>query len=373
MRLTARTALAIAAIAAALCSSPADAQTTFTQCAPEGGTCTLTAPKLMRYGQPFTPAWTATRTVGPGSIPCTNAYWTDPSPGTGKRCEIMDAPTAPPPLPNPAPAPAPAPSWGTKLDLTWTAPTTNTDGTPICGPLRYQINIDGVRHGETTALAYTATGIPAGNRCATVQTIGSCGISDPSGQACATVTYNVPTPPCYGKQKGGTGTSELTRWNGTGFAVLWLCETPTGWEHHGFFGRWDQLESDWGQQQAAADTKEELDALWRAKIKPPGTPGYDAVRPLYDALKAATPLPGAEIWTVRALVGSTSRPATAIVNGLRTNTVVGRVGIGMACDCKAHRSGTNANTYCAVTGQSNVATAAVDVLPASAAICARVP
>jgi hypothetical protein len=161
--------------------------------------------------------------------------------------------------------------------------------------------------------------------------------------------------------------------NSTGFALYWQCTVNGVAGHHGFLGTWASLEPDWMAQLSAAIAAGSFSALWDAKITGPSEASkYDAVRPLYEALKAANPLP-ATVSTYKVAPNGTytTRPAYALVNGSRTSTLAGRVAVGSACDCNAFKSGTGTSTYCAVTGNENTATAAVDQLSASAAICTQ--
>jgi hypothetical protein len=98
----------------------------WTQCATEGETCSFSGTQQVRFGEPFGNRWTAARTLT-GPVPCTNAYWGDPSPGTGKRCEVMDASLTL--------APTTSSTDGTTATgtatLVWQRPLQNTDGTPL--------------------------------------------------------------------------------------------------------------------------------------------------------------------------------------------------------------------------------------------------
>jgi len=84
----------------------------WTKCADEWATCTVSGTTQVRYGLNGT--W-ATRTAT-GSIGCNNDVFGDPLPGADKICEyqtltpVPDPGPAPSPPPAPAPAPVPAPS-----------------------------------------------------------------------------------------------------------------------------------------------------------------------------------------------------------------------------------------------------------------------
>jgi hypothetical protein len=112
-------------------SGTSPASGSWTQCASEGGSCAFSGTKLVRYGEPFNDRWAAARTLT-GPVPCTNAYWGDPSPGVGKRCEVVDSLVVDPSTPTTTPAPAPTTAGATgTATLVWQKPSQNTDGTPL--------------------------------------------------------------------------------------------------------------------------------------------------------------------------------------------------------------------------------------------------
>ena len=84
----------------------------------------------MRYGEPWGNRWTE-KTLS-GGTPCTNAVFGDPSPGTGKRCEVRSASggSAPPPSSSPPVSAPPAPVVGSAT-LSWMPPTQKSDGSPL--------------------------------------------------------------------------------------------------------------------------------------------------------------------------------------------------------------------------------------------------
>jgi Putative Ig domain len=103
----------------------------WTQCASEGGNCAFSGTKLVRYGEPFNGRWAAARTLT-GPVPCTNAFWGDPSPGTGKRCEIVDSLVVDPSTSTTTPTTNSASVAGTgTATLVWQRPSQNTDGSPL--------------------------------------------------------------------------------------------------------------------------------------------------------------------------------------------------------------------------------------------------
>lgn len=90
----------------------------------------LYAPAKVRYGAGST--W-VTRDLPGGRVDCNNATFGDPLFNTLKWCEVSPASalTAPP-------APPPTPAVGT-ASLTWTAPTQNTDGSPLTNLAGYRV------------------------------------------------------------------------------------------------------------------------------------------------------------------------------------------------------------------------------------------
>lgn len=74
----------------------------WTDCAQEGGVCSVVGTANVRYG--FSSTWSAPRSVT-GSIACSNATWGDPLPGTVKVCQTDGTVAAPPPPPPPVVCP----------------------------------------------------------------------------------------------------------------------------------------------------------------------------------------------------------------------------------------------------------------------------
>lgn len=85
--------------------APAPSPDGWTVCASEGGTCTFSGTRQVRYG---TPGYYNTK-VFTGSVQCTNAVFGDPKKATAKNCSYAGTAA-------PAPAPTPAPS----TPVTWT-------------------------------------------------------------------------------------------------------------------------------------------------------------------------------------------------------------------------------------------------------------
>lgn len=143
-----------------LSSAPVAAQAAFTQCALEGDRCSFTGSRLVRYGEPWNDRWV--QRVVTGGIDCTNAaFGSDPSPGTGKRCEMRNVPAS---------------SAGGPVRLAWDAPTQMVNGDPITETRRYRVhrrNPDGtfVAVLETGMLAADLSREPVGEQCYAVQTV----------------------------------------------------------------------------------------------------------------------------------------------------------------------------------------------------------
>lgn len=165
-------------------------QSTWTLCATTGGTCAFTGTKQVRFGSPLgTPVWTAPK-IATGGVPCTVAYFgEDPRLGSYKECNVMDVAGPPPPPPTPPP-----PVWTGDMVLAWTAPAANDDGSPLVPPVTYRVTVDGAVRATVAALKYTATGLAAGQHCATVATVTGSGMSVESGSACVTLAANPVCP-----------------------------------------------------------------------------------------------------------------------------------------------------------------------------------
>lgn len=78
----------------------------------------------------------------------------------------------------PAPAPPPAPS----LAIVWTPPTTNTDRTPIAGPLSFGVYLGACGGEKRAAVVTTPSYALTGSGCAYVTAIEGGKESAPSGQ-----------------------------------------------------------------------------------------------------------------------------------------------------------------------------------------------
>lgn len=191
------------------------------------------------------------------------------------------------------------------------------------------------------------------------------------------------TPPCEPFPIVGGSLTATEAWydiGDGGAAMYFACKLPDGtWKDAGTYGLIDlpcigryalaSLIVDTATRQA------EKAKVWAECLRT--KPGDEAFRPkwiaLRDAHRPAAPVvvpPSA--WKVASNGGIPTRPAVALVSGSRTSTTVGRVAVGAACDCNAYKSVSGTATYCAVTGQPNLATAiTTDVLGASAAVCSQ--
>jgi hypothetical protein len=230
----------------------------------------------------------------------------------------------------------------------------------------------------TAAPSYTVKNGPSGTTYWRVSVKTADGVSDYSATAITERQWVAQTKPSCWPKPVGSGSWVKAAQNAEGFALLWQCQEGGTWKYAGFLGRWAQLDADWMAQLAAAVATGGLGALWDSRITGPSSAAnYDSLRPMYETLKAANPLPAASAYRVAPNGIYTTRPAYAIVAGARTSTVVGRVAVlpvAAPCDCASFKSGTSSTPYCAVTGNFNVATAdPADVLPASAAVCGVTP
>lgn len=83
--------------------------------------------------------------------------------------------------------------------LTWVAPTTHTDNSPIVLPITYQVEKQAGTAWNiittTSALTYTHTGLAVGEHCYLVKAIVNSVPSDPSNTGCKTVVQPPPRPP----------------------------------------------------------------------------------------------------------------------------------------------------------------------------------
>jgi hypothetical protein len=161
---------------------------------------------------------------------------------------------------------------------------------------------------------------------------------------------------------GGTGTRAVIKIDSTGFALMWSC--PDGYvDPKGrtvqMWGRWADLPSDWKEVFSAAifGTPADREAAWKANITAsPRDPVTGALQFPADLAGVVTPawndmvttLPPAPVWTVAPNASYTTRPAYAVIDGVRAVTSTARATVGAACYCGL-RFIEGATTYCAVT------------------------
>lgn len=111
----------------------------WTECATEGGTCTFTGSRQVRYGASGSYAYKS----GSGSMGCNNSVFGDPAYGLTKTCAYAESSTTTSSPVSPAPtAPAPAPA-------VWTACATENGTCRFSGTAQ-------VRYGANNAYAYQA-------------------------------------------------------------------------------------------------------------------------------------------------------------------------------------------------------------------------
>jgi hypothetical protein len=121
-------------------------------CADEGATCTVPAGgRTVRYG--FEPGWVQ-KPAPAGPMQCASASFVsaslptgDPAPSKFKVCQY---------------AGIPAPAGTGTASLSWGAPTTDVDGKPITGELRYAIYHNGFLAASVTGRTYQFTGLTPG-------------------------------------------------------------------------------------------------------------------------------------------------------------------------------------------------------------------
>lgn len=136
---------------------------TWTKCADENGTCTFANTRTVRYGAGST--WVKRDIVAiSGGVACANAVFGDPVPGTVKECQLSSV--IPPQQPTPE-----IPGTGT-ADLSWQAPTQNTDGSPLTDLDGYVVSYGNACDARSksepvsaSVWAYTVRNLTAGNWC----------------------------------------------------------------------------------------------------------------------------------------------------------------------------------------------------------------
>jgi hypothetical protein len=264
----------------------------------------------------------------------------------------------------------------------WAAPTLNTDGSPVGTLAGFGLEANRAQDFSGARLTWslgaaqrsTVLTVPGGTwfwRMTATNTAGATSV--PSLSVKTEEIYLTLANPTTFPKPFGRGERFTWNRNDAGFAVYWQCPTSQGLRHCGFVGRWSDLEPDWPAQFAIAANRGDagLSALWSAKIKflQPGDPDpYATVRPLFEALRAANPLSvsAPPAFVVKGAATLRTAAARAVVGGALGAATIGRVMVGAPCDCATFRSG----DWCSVAGLENAATAVIDSLPASAAVCA---
>lgn len=94
----------IGAYEAAGTTAPSPTAPAWTTCASEGGACTFSGTREVRYGS----GSTFVTKVFTGSASCSNAVFGDPTPGVVKSCSFSSATSGPV---SPSPSPSPSPTW----------------------------------------------------------------------------------------------------------------------------------------------------------------------------------------------------------------------------------------------------------------------
>jgi hypothetical protein len=157
------------------------------------------------------------------------------------------------------------------------------------------------------------------------------------------------------------------------FVVTWHCDTKYRWHGYGFAGYRNELKADFLDLVAGYRTasKSTLDLAWGQNM--PVLNDLELKPFLVTQLKATEPQPIR--WQVRDNPQSTSRPVFLAVNGVRSTTQQAseRVSDTAACSCARLVIEESGGTYCSVSGQDNVSTAAADKLFFNrVALCYRV-
>lgn len=170
-----------------------------------------------------------------------------------------------------------------------------------------------------------------------------------------------------------------------GFAANWYCDVKYGWKRVAFVGWLSELDSTYMAETRVLSTapKADRDALWTAKIKctnlslnTPECLPYAPLRDLDQKLRAVTE-PRPIVWQVKDNPTAVSRPVYPLAaDGSRNLTALPNAkvsDIATVCSCMARAIEESGGTYCAVTGNLNVATVdPTDTLPESVTLCIRI-
>jgi hypothetical protein len=111
--------------------SPSPIEPNWVKCAYEGGTCTFSGTRTVRYGTKS--SWYTK--VATGRIACNNATFGDPAHGFIKECDVdMSVSPSPTPTPTPSPSPSPIP---TQTGSVLTSSLTTAEATSFCSSKAY--------------------------------------------------------------------------------------------------------------------------------------------------------------------------------------------------------------------------------------------
>lgn len=155
-------------------------------------------------------------------------------------------------------------------------------------------------------------------------------------------------PACWPAEAGGAGSVAVFKQDSTHRALVWLCCDAYECRYAGFAGPRSAFAADWLTQGQAARFGGDADraALWRRYVTaPPVKAGALAVN---DHARAEVvlrhPLPR---WVVARNATYATRPAYALVDGIRASVSTARAEVGAACNCTL-RSVEGSSVYCGV-------------------------
>lgn len=258
---------------------------------------------------------------------------------------------------NGVPNPPPPPAVGV-ADLSWIAPTQNTNGTPIACALSYDVQQSPsfAVVASTSALNYHFGNVPVGTTCWRVVAKSACTQpSDPSAQGCKTITAE--PPPCGAAPAnesrvqscpiGTTGTwTQAHGWASAPAPICWTaapwqpstppagscvtvpCTHPPSPETSQLLACQPPMIGNWTQTRACVESECPLaggPTTWDCDVWQPFVPP-DGV--------CASPPPAP--WKVKPITGSTTRPAYEAVRNLADTAWVkgyqlGSIDVGKPC------------------------------------------
>jgi len=287
-----------------------------------------------------------------------------------------------------AAVPPPTPG-AARFVVTWTAPTTNTDGSAIGPILKTLIQVSTAADFQSwlqwenagASTSYLLTNAPNDAalywRAAVVTAAGQSAWSTPAVRTEAKFLESIAPPIApWPLDDASVATRPYFDLRLRGGAMYYAYKGADGtWKDGGVWGEYkpDCIRQAFAAAASAdaAAAKSALRDTWLQCIDAAKPAGDAEFRPIWEALRDANRPKPAPAWRVATNGTVLSRPAYALSNGSRTQTLAGRVAVGSVCDCAAFSSGTAPSRYCAVTGLPNIATAdASDVVGPSAAICA---